>query len=323
MYVVVEIIKGRIASVDKELINFNECTGSITFAEPPIKLKPVVETPEVDLSYIGIPDVEIFEVIPSAAAVILVPELVLLQIWNEREDLQSKFPEVEYGKYDGIRNWAEKLGWNEDERLSKLIPEGETAQYAQMSKTRCGTGTILRDGVCVLDDRCGPGTILQDGVCNLEPSKEPVNLIYSVLMAIILIAAVVIGGFYIERKSRRKKLVPTIILGAEQQLEEEKRVEPEETPEFTAIWKEIEEVKSVMEPEVTPEEIESVESEVAPEVAPEEIESVEPEELRRNYKMIGQYLSQELGIAYYGMMSKIVQYRRNVSKTNQTKCTEK
>ncbi len=32
--------------------------------------------------------------------------------------------------------------------------------------------------------------------------------------------------------------------------------------------------------------------------------------------MIRQYLSQELGIAYYRMMSKFVQYRRNVSKNN-------
>ncbi len=30
--------------------------------------------------------------------------------------------------------------------------------------------------------------------------------------------------------------------------------------------------------------------------------------------MIGQYLSQELHIAYYKTMSKFVQYRRNVSK---------
>ncbi len=30
--------------------------------------------------------------------------------------------------------------------------------------------------------------------------------------------------------------------------------------------------------------------------------------------MIRQYLSQELGIAYYRTMSKFVQYRRNVSK---------
>jgi len=38
--------------------------------------------------------------------------------------------------------------------------------------------------------------------------------------------------------------------------------------------------------------------------------------LRRKSKMIGQYLSQELGIAYYRTMSKFVQYRRNVLKNN-------
>ncbi len=32
--------------------------------------------------------------------------------------------------------------------------------------------------------------------------------------------------------------------------------------------------------------------------------------------MIGQYLSQELAIAYYRTMSKFVQYRRDVSKNN-------
>jgi hypothetical protein len=32
--------------------------------------------------------------------------------------------------------------------------------------------------------------------------------------------------------------------------------------------------------------------------------------------MIRQYLSQELGIAYYKTMSKFVQYRRNVLKNN-------
>ncbi len=32
--------------------------------------------------------------------------------------------------------------------------------------------------------------------------------------------------------------------------------------------------------------------------------------------MIRQYLSQELGIAYYRAMSKFVQYRRNISKNN-------
>ena len=40
--------------------------------------------------------------------------------------------------------------------------------------TQCGAGTILEDGVCVLDERCGKGTILEDGVCVLVPS-EPVT----------------------------------------------------------------------------------------------------------------------------------------------------
>ncbi|ABX13153.1 hypothetical protein [Nitrosopumilus maritimus] len=39
-------------------------------------------------------------------------------------------------------------------------------------RTECGPGTILQDGVCVLDERCGPGTILQDGVCVLEPQTS-------------------------------------------------------------------------------------------------------------------------------------------------------
>ncbi len=38
--------------------------------------------------------------------------------------------------------------------------------------------------------------------------------------------------------------------------------------------------------------------------------------LRRKFRMIEQYLSQELGIAYYRTMSKFVQYRRNVLKNN-------
>lgn len=39
-------------------------------------------------------------------------------------------------------------------------------------KTECGEGTILKDGVCVLDERCGPGTVLTDGICVAEPTTE-------------------------------------------------------------------------------------------------------------------------------------------------------
>lgn len=42
----------------------------------------------------------------------------------------------------------------------------------QVQSSKCGPGTILVDGSCVLDERCGPGTILQDGVCILVPDDQ-------------------------------------------------------------------------------------------------------------------------------------------------------
>jgi len=48
----------------------------------------------------------------------------------------------------------------------------ETPTATEKPKTECGTGTILKDGVCVLDERCGSGTILKDGVCVAEPVTE-------------------------------------------------------------------------------------------------------------------------------------------------------
>jgi len=33
----------------------------------------------------------------------------------------------------------------------------------------------LKDGVCVLDEKCGAGTVLQDGVCVLIPSEPSVG----------------------------------------------------------------------------------------------------------------------------------------------------
>ena len=66
-------------------------------------------------------------------------------------------------------------------------------------KTECGPGTILEDGVCVLDERCGPGTILEDGVCVLSPSSSPNNNETSVKglgkeLIIGTVAAFVIAG---------------------------------------------------------------------------------------------------------------------------------
>jgi hypothetical protein len=39
--------------------------------------------------------------------------------------------------------------------------------------TQCGSGTVLKDGACVLDERCGPGTVLKDGACVLDTTSQP------------------------------------------------------------------------------------------------------------------------------------------------------
>ena len=59
----------------------------------------------------------------------LVSDDILLQIWVERIDLRVLFPEVEHNNYEDMKKWAETTGWNEDERLSALIPEGHTPEY--------------------------------------------------------------------------------------------------------------------------------------------------------------------------------------------------
>ena len=57
------------------------------------------------------------------------------------------------------------------------VPVEETTPEAETDK--CGPGTILKDGACVLDERCGSGTHFEDGVCVLdqkETTTEGVSL---------------------------------------------------------------------------------------------------------------------------------------------------
>lgn len=68
-------------------------------------------------------------------------------------------------------------------------PKPETPKQ----KTECGPGTVLKNGVCVLDERCGPGTILENGVCIPEPeSSSPQTLGKQLVYGFI--AAFVIAG---------------------------------------------------------------------------------------------------------------------------------
>jgi hypothetical protein len=61
-------------------------------------------------------------------------------------------------------------------------------------KTECGVGTILKDGVCILDERCGPGTVLTDGVCVAEPVSEAPARGLGTQLIVSLIAAFIIAG---------------------------------------------------------------------------------------------------------------------------------
>jgi len=52
-------------------------------------------------------------------------------------------------------------------------PVVETPEpVVETPKTECGPGTVLKDGVCVLDERCGPGTVLKDGECVVESTPQ-------------------------------------------------------------------------------------------------------------------------------------------------------
>jgi len=53
----------------------------------------------------------------------------LLSIWVERKDLQKLYPEVEQGNVTNLKKWALIQGWNEDKRLSVLVPQGKVPKY--------------------------------------------------------------------------------------------------------------------------------------------------------------------------------------------------
>ncbi len=84
-----------------------------------------------------------------------------------------------------------------------------TPEPTPAPKTECGPGTVLKDGVCVLDERCGPGTILEDGVCVLVPSEPSVgrgggfDLVYGAAAGFIIAFIVIIILYIISRGSRQ------------------------------------------------------------------------------------------------------------------------
>ena len=78
-------------------------------------------------------------------------------------------------------------------------------------KTECGPGTILKDGVCVLEETCGPGTHLEDGVCVLDEQvsssaeRPPFNqLIYGAGAGFVIAFIVMIFLWLIGKAGRQK-----------------------------------------------------------------------------------------------------------------------
>ncbi len=69
----------------------------------------------------------------------------------------------------------------EEETMEEETMEKETMEKETMEepKTQCGPGTVLKNGVCVLEGKCGPGTMLQDGVCVLTASSSTSSSIIS------------------------------------------------------------------------------------------------------------------------------------------------
>jgi len=77
-------------------------------------------------------------------------------------------------------------------------PKPETPQpqpETPKPKVECGAGTVLKDGVCVLDERCGAGTVLKDGVCVVESKSTSTEtlgkqLVYGFIASFVIAGAV-------------------------------------------------------------------------------------------------------------------------------------
>jgi hypothetical protein len=89
-----------------------------------------------------------------------------------------------------------------------VVKEPEVTQ----PKTECGPGTILKDGVCVLEETCGPGTHLEDGICVLDEKssvageRPPFNqLIYGAGAGFVIAFIVMIFLWLIGKAGRQKE----------------------------------------------------------------------------------------------------------------------
>jgi hypothetical protein len=96
----------------------------------------------------------------------------------------------------------------------EVVEEPEvTVPEVTQPKTECGPGTILKDGVCVLDETCGPGTHLEEGMCVLDTQGSTVKLppfnqlIYGAGAGFVIAFIVMIFLWLIGKGTRQKATV--------------------------------------------------------------------------------------------------------------------
>lgn len=83
---------------------------------------------------------------------------------TSKEEMPVEEPEMILEEEAPTEEIPEETVAEEETPMEETTPEVET--------DKCGPGTILKDGACVLDERCGTGTHFEDGVCVLD-EKEP------------------------------------------------------------------------------------------------------------------------------------------------------
>ena len=92
---------------------------------------------------------------------------------QEIEIIGSVFGDSESDTVDADKAAADKAAADKA-AADKAAADKAAAVPNTTQSTQCGTGTILQNGVCVLDERCGSGTILKDGACVLDSkSRSP------------------------------------------------------------------------------------------------------------------------------------------------------
>jgi len=101
-------------------------------------------------------------------------------VFGEPEAMEEETMEEETMEEEMMEETMEEETM-EEETMEEETMEEETMEEETMEepRTQCGPGTVLKNGVCVLEDKCGPGTVLQDGVCVVKASPSTSGSIVS------------------------------------------------------------------------------------------------------------------------------------------------